>query len=126
MREEAVVASTERQTPGPVFEPATSNIRNKSLSTSTDMDTKYTAFWDVTQCSVVDRGRHFGGIFCVHLQGRLKTAAVSQKTNVTRTDLAGGYRADSAAVISLCYDTPVYTGQCCGSVVRLGTEHGVL
>jgi hypothetical protein len=31
---------------------------------------KSTAFWDITQCSLLKVNRRFGGTYCLHLQGR--------------------------------------------------------
>jgi hypothetical protein len=39
---------------------------------------KSTLFWDITPCSPLKVNRHFGGIYCLHLQGRRKSRARNQ------------------------------------------------
>jgi hypothetical protein len=46
---------------------------------------KRTLFWDVTRCSPAEVRRRFGGIYCLHLQGRgVSRASIQQEAKAIK------------------------------------------
>lgn len=52
---------------------------------------KTVVFWDMKQCSPVEVGRCFGGIYCLHLRGRKVMYASNHQVNRTMHTINRNY-----------------------------------
>jgi hypothetical protein len=43
---------------------------------------KMTIFWDAATCSVIEIGRSFSGVYCIHHQGLIMETVISSETLV--------------------------------------------